>query len=499
MNNQELKNIEMTAKFSNFEVLNEDFTRCRCSVFYTGRNRNYSNITEEALDKFIARKGYANIPVVAHLMRDDDGNFYVGSHDRKIILSNEGIDFVDETIPYGVIPEDCNPSKDLITEKSGIQRKYFSVDVILWSHRYPIMEASYNDEIYFNQSMEIVFDSCETDSDGYVVVHDFHMSALCLLNKRDSSGTDGNNKNQEPCFESSQVKKFSIDESKFKHNFELMLEKLKQYESDGTTTTTVQNNVTNNNPQMEGENKMDLTKFTTLLSEIKYGDNCIKYSLLGADENNIYVADREDFKLYSVGYAEAEEDIIINWDTKKEADVTYTEKSDNEENSIFSNILNDFKNDLNEKFEKEFDKKLEDKIKGISDDAELRLSEMKTNYEDLQNSYTVAKEKLDKFEAIEAEKAKEAHINAVNETLERFEKKIGKTPEFIYYKAKVDYEKVDIEAMEKELTLMTGDLLMNQKGSSKTFSYNPTSTNVKTVTNNETSSRYGNLLDGYMD
>jgi len=46
---------------------------------------------------------------------------------------------------------------------------------------------------------------------------------------------------------------------------------------------------------------------------------------------------------------------------------------------------------------------------------------------------------------------------------------------------------------------MTGDLLMNQKGSSKTFSYNPTSTNVKTVTNNETSSRYGNLLDGYMD
>ena len=229
MSKHDLKNIEMTAKFSNFEVLNEDFTRCRCSVFYTGRNRNYSDITEAALDKFISRKGYANIPVVAHLMKDDDGNFYVGAHDRKIILSNEGIDFIDETIPYGVIPEDCNPSKDLITEKSGMQRKYFSVDVILWSHRYPIMEASYNDEIYFNQSMEIVFDSCETDSDGYVIVHDFHMSALCLLNKRDSSGTDGNNKNQEPCFESSQVKKFSIDESKFKQNFELMLEKLKQY------------------------------------------------------------------------------------------------------------------------------------------------------------------------------------------------------------------------------------------------------------------------------
>ena len=83
--------------------------------------------------------------------------------------------------------------------------------------------------------------------------------------------------------------------------------------------------------------------------------------------------------------------------------------------------------------------------------------------------------------------------------MERFEKKIGKTPEFIYYKAKVDYEKVDVDVMEKELTLMTGDILMNKKDSAKTFSYNPTSTNVKTVTENETTSRYGNLLDAYMN
>ena len=336
MSKQNLKNIEMTAKFSNFEVLNEDFTRCRCSIFYTGRNRNYSDITEAALDKFISRKGYANIPVVAHLMKDDDGNFYVGSHDRKIILSNEGIDFIDETIPYGVIPEDCNPSKDLITEKSGMQRKYFSVDVILWSHRYPIMEASYNDEIYFNQSMEIVFDSCETDSDGYVIVHDFHMSALCLLNKRDSSGTDGNNKNQEPCFESSQVKKFSINESKFKQNFELMLEKLKQYESDGTTTT-VQNNATNNNPHMEGENKMDFAKITEVLSESN--DNC-KYKLLNVIENKVFALDLDDYKPYGFDYAVTKtkdvESIVIDFESKTEMSLSATDKIVNENFDEFS-------------------------------------------------------------------------------------------------------------------------------------------------------------------
>lgn len=504
MSKQNLKNIEMTAKFSNFEVLNEDFTRCRCSIFYTGRNKNYSDITEAALDKFISRKGYANIPVVAHLMKDDDGNFYVGSHDRKIILSNEGIDFIDETIPYGVIPEDCNPSKDLITEKSGMQRKYFSVDVILWSHRYPIMEASYNDEIYFNQSMEIVFDSCETDSDGYVVVHDFHMSALCLLNKRDSSGTDGNNKNQEPCFESSQVKKFSINESKFKQNFELMLEKLKQYESDGTSntaTTTVQNNATNNNPHMEGENKMDLTKFTALLSDIKCeGNDCVRYELLSADENKIYVFDKEDgYKIYSVEYVNSNDgDPVINWNTKTEGDIAFAEKS--EEVSHLTAIYNEINDTLSKKYADDYQIKLDEKIKEVSGEIETKYTKLQGDFETLQNSYSVVKEKLDKFEAIEAEKAKQSHIEAVKETLERFEKKIGKSPEFIYFKAKLEnYEDVDLEKLDSDLTMLCGDVLMNSN-TKKTFSYNPTSTNVnKYSTENELTNRYGHLFDGFVD
>ena len=174
MKQSELKNIDMTAKFSNFQVINKDFTRCRCNVFYTGRNRNYSDITEDALQKFIDRKGYANVPVVAHLMKDDDGNYYVGSHDSKLVIDNNGIELINECVPFGVIPTDCNPSMDLITEKSGEQRKYFSVDIVIWSHRYPIMEAAYNDEIYFNQSMEIKFLDTKYDGD-YVVVNDFSM------------------------------------------------------------------------------------------------------------------------------------------------------------------------------------------------------------------------------------------------------------------------------------------------------------------------------------
>jgi hypothetical protein len=68
------KNVESTVKFSGFSVLNENFTRCRCNIFYTGKNRNYTDITEEALQRLIDTKGYANVPVVAHLYKDKDGN-----------------------------------------------------------------------------------------------------------------------------------------------------------------------------------------------------------------------------------------------------------------------------------------------------------------------------------------------------------------------------------------------------------------------------------------
>ena len=499
MSKQNLKNIEKTAKFSNLEVLNEDFTRCRCSIFYTGRNRNYSDITEAALDKFISRKGYANIPVVAHLMKDDDGNFYVGSHDRKIILSNEGIDFIDETIPYGVIPEDCNPSKDLITEKSGMQRKYFSVDVILWSHRYPIMEASYNDEIYFNQSMEIVFDSCETDSDGYVIVHDFHMSALCLLNKRDSSGTDGNNKNQEPCFESSQVKKFSINESKFKQNFELMLEKLKQYESDGTTTT-VQNNATNNNPHMEGENKMDFAKITEVLSESN--DNC-KYKLLNVIENKVFALDLDDYKPYGFDYAVTKtkdvESIVIDFESKTEMSLSATDKIVNENFDEFSikNEIDTVKEDYAKGLITENTKKISE---SLSKEFKQDYDKLKESYDTLSESYKLAADKLAVFEKKEAESKEKAHKEEIDNLVNTYAEKLGKYSKFLVYKAQIEehYSK-SVDEVRQDLIFMAGNYLTSQENSLKrNFSYTPTEAGVNGKRNETTNNKYGHLLDKYI-
>ena len=475
---------------SSIQQLNKQFALLHILLCYHGENRNRTSMSKEVIEA--ALPSLYGVPIVGEYIYLDDGSKDFGSHGGKIILSDKGIKFEDTTKPYGFITKDAvdNAKWVTITEKDGFtQHEYLELkSCIVWEKRYE--EVSSLLDKNYGQSMEISINAGREDKNGYYVIEDMTFSAACILGSN-PDGTD-----VIPCFESACIgRHYELDS--FKQEFSLMLDEYKKLNESATAVHDKETE--NNNPNTKGEIKMDLTKFTTLLSEIKYGDDCQKYSLLGANEENIYVADREDSKLYSVGYADTEDGVIINWDTKKEADITYTEKAENEENSTFSNILKDFEDDFNKKFEKEFDAKLETKVKEISDDAESRLSEMKEKYSDIQNSYAVAKEKLDKFEAIEAEKAKENHINAVKETLERFEKKIGKTPEFIYYKAKVDYEKVDIDAMEKELTLMTGDILMNKKDTNKTFSYNPTSTNVKTVTENETSSRYGNLLDEFMN
>lgn len=486
-----------TSKLSDFEIVNQEFIRCKCYMLATGDNVNGSDITLESVQKAISRGEFYNKPVVAHLYKDEEnGQWRVGGHDSKWIITNTSIEIVNECIPFGVIPESSNIQLEEVLEADGETiNTYLTCQIILWVGRFNIMDAAYSDEIYFNQSCELSINEYHYKDNDILAIDDFTFSALCLLNK-----SDDKSKNVRPCFPSCRVEKmkaFSIDESQFKQNFELMLEKLKQYELGGEP---IQNTNANNNPNMKGDKNMDLTKFTTLLSEIKYGDDCVKYSLLGADETRLFVVDREDnYKVYAVGYAEVDNNVVINWNEKTEGNIAYAEKSENEEKSNMSIFYDEMAERLTKEIEAKYGAKLEEKVNEISADAESRFAEMKEKYSDLQNSYAVAKEKLDKFEAIEAEKAKENHINAVKETLERFEKKIGKTPEFIYYKAKVDYEKVDIDAMEKELTLMTGDILMNKKDSAKTFSYNPTSTNVKTVTENETTSRYGNLLDAYMN
>lgn len=487
MDNKEFKNIDTTAKFSNFQVLNPDFIRCKCNVMYTGRNRNYTDITDEALRKFIERKGYANIPVIGHIKPNKNGKSIMGSHDRKIEISNDGIQEINECTAYGVIPLDANPRMEKIVDAHGIEREYFTVDIVLWNHYFPeLMETAYNDEVYFNQSMEIRLLDTSMDNE-YVVINDFSMQALCLLGKYDNSD------NSEPCFEDSRVKRFSFDENQFKQNFELMLEKLKQYELGDEP---IQNTDAIKNHDMKGDTKMDLNRFVEIFSAIKTDADVCKYRLLSVTDSKVFALDMENYKPYGFDYAvtteEDTENIVVDFESKAEMSLSATEKITDEKFEEFN-----IKSAIDAEAEKYAETKTAEHTAILEGEFNKKVEELKTSYDDLSASYAVAMKKLDEYEAKEAQAKAEQHEADVKAMFEKYAEKLGKCSEFLVYKAKCNPADVTVDELNEKLTLMVGKYMMDSQ-TKKNFSYNPTETKVTNNNNDAIASKYGHLLDKYI-
>lgn len=465
---------------SSIKKLNPQFSLCDVLVCYHGDNRNMTSLPKKVIENNLY--SIYGVPIIGEWIYKLDGTDEKtwGSHGGRIILDDNGIHFEQTTKPFGFVTKDAadNASWVTITEKDGhTTNEYLKLSgCILWTERYEESKSILDQN--YGQSMEIEFTKGFYRDDHYYEAEEFIFSALCIL------GTEVT-----PCFESACIgRHYELDS--FKKEFSLMLDEYKKF-----------NKELNNNP--EGEQKMDLINFTTLLSEIKVeGKEYPRYELLSADENKVYVFDREEeYRLFAVEYANVDDKLIINWDTKTEGNITFTENT-GKNKTFLSKFYKEIKEEIKLQFESEYDTRLNTKVNEISKDAESRFTELQEDYDTLKASYSLIKEKLDKFEVIEAEKAKQNHIEAVKETLERFEKKIGKSPEFLYFKAKLDnYENVDLNKLDKDLTLMSGNILMSENKKKSNFSYQPISATVgkKYNTENDTTSRYGNLLAGFMD
>ena len=405
MDKKDFKNINVTTKLSNFQVLNPDFTRCKCNVMYTGKNRNYTDITDEALQKLIDRKGYANVPVIGHIKPSSkNGKPIMGSHDRKIEITNNGIEEINECTAYGVIPLDANPRMEKFVDAHGIEKNYFTVDIVLWTHYFPeLMETTYSDEVYFNQSMEITLLDFSYENQ-YTIINDFSLQALCMLGKYDGSHGNGDvSDNSEPCFEDSRIRRFSVDENQFKQNFELMLEKLKQYELGDEP---IQNTDAIKNHDMKGDTKMDLNRFVEIFSAIKTDTDVCKYRLLNVTDSKVFALDMEDYKPYGFDYAvtteEDAENIVVDFESKAEMSLSATEKITDENFEEF---------DIKSEADKIADAKTAEHTAILEGEFNKKVDELKASYDELSASYAVAMKKLDEYEAKEAQANMEFHAN----------------------------------------------------------------------------------------
>ena len=189
------KILSFNSMVSDYEIVNPEFARVKVYVCYDGKNRNNSYIEKDVLQKM--SNTIYGIPMVAEY--DEDNNCFKG-HGGKLEISDEGIEFIQTTVPYGFVDPKTPIFYEEVVELDGITKhNYLCCYAYLWYKRYPEVESVLRNQENkkIGQSMEINVTSYDIDEDGCCIIKDGYFSALAMLGV-------------EPCFESACVtSKFS--------------------------------------------------------------------------------------------------------------------------------------------------------------------------------------------------------------------------------------------------------------------------------------------------
>jgi len=200
------------SKITKFETLNPLFTKVLIKIAYVGLNRNSSYISREAIEKAIP--SIFHCPIVGEYSESLED---FRGHGGKIEVTDDNIKWVNTTIPYGVIDSDTEISWEDVVEDDGTIKTYFCATGYLWSGRFPELEQLLENSKSQSMEIEIVSgDYIELDGAKVYEIKDFIFSGFCIL------GDD-----VEPCFESSEIVRYSFDKSKFKVEFKQMVAELK--------------------------------------------------------------------------------------------------------------------------------------------------------------------------------------------------------------------------------------------------------------------------------
>lgn len=316
------KILNFNSMVSDYEIVNPEFAKVKVYVCYAGKNRNMSSIDEQVLEKM--SQSIYGIPMVAEY--DKEHNCFKG-HGGKLEISDEGIDFVETTVPYGFVDPKTQVFYEEVTELDGITKhNYLCCYAYLWYKRYPEVESVLRnqDNKKIGQSMEIEVDSYEIDDDGYCVIKDGHFSALAMLGV-------------EPCFESASItSKFSKDESDI---WEEMINSFKKFSNKDADDNEEGNDFTNDDKEdLEDKNKEneDFSEHSDEESEEQHEDkndeeNEVQYSI---EEYEARIS--ELMEKYSV--LSSEHDSLIEKYNALESEVfelrTYKEEKEHEAKEI---------------------------------------------------------------------------------------------------------------------------------------------------------------------
>ena len=463
---------------SSVHKLNPQFSLCDIDVMYMDDNRNMTsiplNVVKDALYSLYG------VPIVGEWIEEENR---FGGHGQSIEFKDGKIIEKVSTKPIGFVTKEAVDNASFIEKKlpNGHESKTWLhlEKCILWTSRYEEAQSIIDNGA--SQSMEVNFEDGFYREDGIFEATKMIFSALCAIGV-------------EPCFEEAKISRhYELDS--FKQEFSLMLD---EYKKLNESATAVHDKGTENKSNNKEEKKfMELKKFSEILSTAKIGESDVnKYRLLNVTDSKVFALDMEDYKPYGFDYAvtteEDVENIVIDFESKVEMSLSATDKITEENFEEF-----DIKSVIDSTACAMAEEKTKENTSILEAEFNKKMEEMKTAYEDISASYSVAMKKVEEYETKENEAKAKAHREEVSALFEKYSEKLGKCAEFLVYKAKCNPDEVTLDEVSEKLTLMVGKFTM-ESNTKKNFSYNPTETGVAGRKNETIENKYGHLLDKYM-
>ena len=211
--------LETPCEFINITPVNPLISKCQIKVCYVGDtpNRNGSIITKE-----VARQMANSLPgsPIVGYYNDATGDFE--EHNRVIDISNGQFKIQDTTKPYGFVDLGARAWFQKFND-DGVEHEYLMTEGYIWTGQYPECQRIIDQGN--NQSMELDEKTLNAtwikDDNGktkYFIINEAIISKLCILGEE-----------CEPCFEGSQITKFSLTfDEDFKQKLFSMINDLKE-------------------------------------------------------------------------------------------------------------------------------------------------------------------------------------------------------------------------------------------------------------------------------
>ena len=218
--------LETPCEFINITPVNPLISKCQIKVCYVGDtpNRNGSIITKE-----VARQMANSLPgsPIVGYYNDAIGDFE--EHNRVIDISNGQFKIQDTTKPYGFVDLGARAWFQKFND-DGVEHEYLMTEGYIWTGQYPECQRIIDQGN--NQSMELdekTLNATWTKDDNgkpkFFIINEAIISKLCILGEE-----------CEPCFEGSQITKFSLTfDEDFKQKLFSMMNDLKELIKEGGT------------------------------------------------------------------------------------------------------------------------------------------------------------------------------------------------------------------------------------------------------------------------